>query len=191
MRIVLTYIIFEATLEIKSGGFKFGECGAYSISHLQLIRRFPKRCLSHCKVLFERWGVAPSCWNYWPSLSKFLCRPNVVESLCDTSMYHWEFTMSNSSLSSSNQYGSTIPCFHMATQAVHNACCRQSSGRVEPQQMLFFEFTCPERRKCASSKNHKSSSVLITLVTEPTTQSHMLLHVSSSNFMLNLHPVRV
>ena len=54
-----------------------------------------------------------------------------------------------------------IPCFDMATQAVHlmewNGLCWQSSGGVEPQKILFFEFTWPERRKWASSKNPKSS----------------------------------
>jgi len=42
----------------------------------------------------------------------------------------------------------------MATQAVHftecNGLCRQCSGGVLPQKMLFFEFTWPDNRKCAS-----------------------------------------
>ena len=46
--------------------------------------------------------------------------------------------MSDHSLSSSNQYGLMIPCFDMATQAVHlmecNGCCRPSSRGVEPQK---------------------------------------------------------
>ena len=34
---------------------------------------------------------------------------------------------------------------------------QKSSGGGEAQKMLFFEFTWPERRKCSSSENRKSS----------------------------------
>jgi len=51
------------------------------------------------------------------------------------------------SLSSSNQNGPMMPCLEMATQAVHftecNGLCRQCSGVVLPQKMLFLEFTSP------------------------------------------------
>ena len=46
---------------------------------------------------------------------------------------------------SSNQNGPMMPCFDMATQAVHftecNGLWRQCSGGVLPQKTLFFEFT--------------------------------------------------
>jgi len=54
------------------------------------------------------------------------------------------------SLSSSKQNGPMMPCFEMATQAVHftecNGLCRQCSGSVLPQKMLFLEFTWPDNR---------------------------------------------
>ena len=64
-------------------------------------------------------------------------------------------------LSSSNQNGPMMPCLEMATQAVHfrkcNGLCRQCSGGVLPQKMLFLEFTLPDNRKSASSENQTLS----------------------------------
>ena len=50
----------------------------------------------------------------------------------------------------------------MATQAVHftecNGLCRQCSGGVLPQKMLFLEFTWPDNKKYASSENQTGNS---------------------------------
>jgi len=106
-------------------------------------------------------GVAPSCWNHWRTLMTPLRRPSAVQNLPSTWTYHLVFIVTDCLLSSSNQNGPMMPCLEMATQAVHftecNGLCRQCSGGVLPQKMLFLEFTWPDNRKCASSKNQTLS----------------------------------
>ena len=129
----------------KSGGFKFGECGDYCGSHLRLISRPWERCCSHVNDSFEVWGVVPSCWNHWRTLTAPLRRPSAVQNLPCTWTYRSVLIVTDRSLPSSNQNGPMMPCLEMATQAVHftecNGLCKQCSGGVLPQKMLFLEFT--------------------------------------------------
>ena len=86
--------------------------------------------------------ATPSCWNHWPSLSKPLRHPNVVQNFCSTSVQRWELTMSDPSLSSLNQNGLMIPCFDIATQAVHlMECigpCRNLLEELSPRRCCFL-----------------------------------------------------
>ena len=104
--------------------------------------------------------MAPSCWNHWRTLTAPLRRPSAVQNLPCTWTYRSVLIVTDRSLSSSNQNGPMMPCLEMATQAVHftecNGLCKQCSGGVLPQKMLFLEFTCPDR-KCASSENQTLS----------------------------------
>ena len=139
----------------KSGGIKSGECGDHCGSHMRLISRSGKRCCSHANDSFEEWGVAPSCWNHWRILTTPLRRPSAIQNLPSTWTYRSVLIVTDRSLSSPNQNGPMMPCLEMATQAVHltecNGLCRQCSGGVLPQKMLFLELTWPDNRKCASS----------------------------------------
>jgi len=97
------------------------------------------------QVRCDVWGVAASCWNHWRTLKIPLRRPSAVQNLSNTWTYRSVLIVTDCSLSSSNQNGPMIPCLEMATQAVHfaecNVLCRQCSGGVLPQKMLFLEFT--------------------------------------------------
>ena len=123
-------------------GFKSGECGDHCRSHLQLISRSGKHFCSHANDSFE-WGVAPSCWNHWRTLTTPLCQPSAVQNLPSTWTYRSVLIVTDRSLSSSNQNGPMIPCLEMAAQAVHftecNGLCRQCSRVVLCQKMLFLE----------------------------------------------------
>ena len=94
-------------------------------------------------------------------------RPSDVQNLPNTWTYRSVLIVTDRSLSSSNQNGPMMPCLEMATQAVHftecNGLCRQCSGGVLPQKMLF-EFTWPDNRKCASSENQTLSRMSGTAV---------------------------
>ena len=133
----------------KSGGFKSGEYGDHCGSHLRLISRSGKRCCSHANDSFE-WGVAPSCWNHWRTLTTPLRRPSGVQNLPSTWTYRSVLIVTDRSLSSSNQNDPMMPCSEMATQAVHftecSGLCRQCSGGVLPQKMLFLEFMWPDNK---------------------------------------------
>ena len=123
--------------------------------HLLLISRSGKRCCSHASDSLEVWGVAPSCWNHWRTLTTPLRRPSAVQNLSSTWTCLSVLIVTDRSLTSSNQNGPMMPCLEMATQAVHftecNGLCRQCSGGVLvlPLKMLFLEFTWPDNRKCA------------------------------------------
>jgi len=122
-------------------------------SHLQLISRSVKRCCSHANDSFEEWGVAPSCWNNRRTLTAPLCQPSAVQNLASTWTYRSVLIVTDRSLSSSNQNGPMMPWRWQPRQCTSqcNGLCRQCSGVVLPQKMLFLEFTWPDNRKCASS----------------------------------------
>ena len=98
--------------------------------------------------------VGPSCWNNWRTLTTPLRGPSAVQNLLNAWTYRSVLIATNRSLWSSHQNGPMMPYFEMATQAVHfTECiglCRQCSGGVLRQKMLFLEFTWPDNRKCAS-----------------------------------------
>jgi len=62
-------------------GFKSGERGNHCGSHLRLISLSGKCCCSHANDSFEVWGVAPSCWNHWRTLTTPPGRPSAVQNL--------------------------------------------------------------------------------------------------------------
>ena len=100
--------------------------------------------------------MAPSCWNHWRTLTTSFCRPCAVQNLRSNWTYPPVLIVIQFSLSSSNQNYSMMPCLEIAIPAVHikefNGLCRQCSGDVLPQKMLFLEFTLPDNRKCALSE---------------------------------------
>ena len=59
--VVFIHPVLQVPPQIKIWGFKSGERGDHSGSHLRLISRVGKRCRSHASDSFEVWGVAPSC----------------------------------------------------------------------------------------------------------------------------------
>ena len=67
--VVAIHPVLEVSTQIKIWGFKSGECGDHCGSHLRLISRSRKCCCSHANDSFEEWGVAPSCWNHWRTLT--------------------------------------------------------------------------------------------------------------------------
>ena len=119
--------VLKVSPQIKIWGFKSGEYGDHCGSHLRLISRSGKRCCSHANDSFEVWGVAPSCWNHWRTLTTSLRRPSAVQNLPSTWTYRSVLIVTHCSLSSSNQNGPMMPCLEMATQAVpiHDICARQ------------------------------------------------------------------
>ena len=66
------------------GGFKSGECGTHSVSHLLLMSWSSNRCLSHDRMLLEVWGVGPSCWNHCSSLVMVLRGPSATKNFLST-----------------------------------------------------------------------------------------------------------
>ena len=111
--VVAIHPVLKVSSHIKIWGFKSGECGEHCRSHLRLISR--KRCCRHANDSFEVWGVAPSCWNHWRTLSNPLRRPSAVQNLPSTWTYRSVLIVTDRSLSSSNQNGPTMPCLEMAT----------------------------------------------------------------------------
>ena len=103
----------------KSGGFKSGECGDHSGSHLRLIKRPGKCWCSHSKDSFDVWGVAPSCWNHWMALVTPLRCPSSAQNFLRTSTYRFVLMVTAWPLTSSNQNGPIMPCLEMATYSVH------------------------------------------------------------------------
>ena len=143
--VVAIHPVHKVCPQIKSGGFKSGECGDHCGSHLRLISRSGKRCCSHANDSFEVWVVAPSCWNHWRTLTTPFRRPSAVQNLPSTWTYRSVLIVTDRSLSSSNQNGPMMLCLEMATQVVHftecNGLCRQCSRGVLPEKILFLEFT--------------------------------------------------
>ena len=76
--VVAIHPVLKVTPHIKIWGLqdKSGECGDHCGSHLRLISRSGKRCCIHANDSFEVWGVTPSCWNHWRTLTTPLRRPS-------------------------------------------------------------------------------------------------------------------
>lgn len=141
--------------------------------------------------------VALSWGKHCSSLSIPFGRPNTAQIYQSTpgSAQCWPWV---TSLSCSNQYSPILPCFETATHALNYleciGLCQQSSGGVVPQKLLFFEFTCSERKKRASSENHTSSkksgfsSILWQSQQHITTR---FFHVFLSRVVFNLYLVKV
>ena len=85
--VVAIHPVLKVSPHIKIWEFKSGECGDHCGSHLRLISRSGKRCCSHANDSFEVWGVVPSCWNHWRTLTTLLCRPSAVQNLPSTWTY--------------------------------------------------------------------------------------------------------
>ena len=127
-----------------------------------------------------------------------LRRPSAVQNLPSTWTYRSVLILTDRLLSSSNQNGPMMPCLEMTTQAVHftecNGLCRQSSGGVLPQKMLFLEFTWPDNRKCASSENQtlwRKFGTASILSQNHWPHDHSLPHVVSCKLLFNLYAVRI
>jgi len=142
------------------------------------------------------WGVAPSCWNHWRTLTTPFHRPSAVQNLPSTWTYCSVLIVTDCLLSSSNQNGPMMPCLEMATQAVYftecNGLCRQFWGDLLPQKMLFLEFTWPDNRKCASSENQTSrKSGTASILSQ--NHWHMItrFHVVRCKLLFNLYPTRI
>ena len=110
---------------------------------------------------FEVCRVAPFCWNHWRTLTTSFRRSSAVQNLQSTWTFWSVLIVTQCTLLSSNQNYPTMPCLEIATQAVHfrecNGICRQCSGHVLSQKMLFLEFTLSKNRKYASSENQTLS----------------------------------
>ena len=136
---------------------------------LRLISRSGKRCCSHTNDSSEVWGMAPSCWNHWRTLTTPLPRPSAVQNLPSTWIYRSVLIVTDRSLSSSNQNGPMMPCLEMATQAVHftecNGLCRQCSGVCYPRRyrsyssrdMTTENVPRPKTRHCQESLAQRQS----------------------------------
>ena len=85
--VVAIHTVLKLSPHITIWEFKSGECGDHCGSHLRLISRSGKRCYSHTNDSFEVWGVAPSCWNHWRTLTTPLRRPSAVQNLPSTWTY--------------------------------------------------------------------------------------------------------
>jgi len=158
-------------------------------------------------------GVTPSCWNHWRTLTTPFHRPSAVRKLPSTWTYCSMLIVTDHSLSSSNQNGPMMPCLEMATQAVYftecNGLCRECSGAVLPQKMLFLEFNItPEdvvlrvhkdvvlrvqQKMCLVRKPDIVKKVWhsVNLVAKSLAHDHSLPHVLRCKILFNLYPVKI
>ena len=116
---------------------------------------------SLCSKLSPKFQVFTTKTLCFTGVQKMCLKPSTVQNLPSTWTYRLVLIVMDRSLSPSNQNGPMMPCLEMATQAVHftecNSLCRQCSGGVLHQKMLFLKFTWPDNRKCASSNNQTLS----------------------------------